>query len=125
MARSVGSVCSLVLVWLCALGAGPARHPAGQPLVARSAVAVALRDVAEAPLLGTRALAGRAAPARVVERDLVPTFSWFATAGEPSARGTRHVTRMTLVRQSAAHDQRPRWRAYDAAAPPAHSRTAR
>lgn len=126
--RSFGSFCSLLVAWLCALGAlgaTPALRPVGQSLVARGGVELALRDVAEAPLLGARASARRAAVARVAERNAAPAFSWFAAGGVPSLRETAHATRMMLVRQEAAHTSRARWRAYDAAAPPALSRTAR
>lgn len=123
--RSFASVWSLLVVWLCALGAGPARHPAAQPLVARSAAELALHDVADAPLLGARSLVVRLAPARDAERDSTSTLSWLAVSRALSARGASRGAREALTRQTAAHADRPRWRVYDAAAPPVPSRTTR
>jgi hypothetical protein len=118
MTRSFGSFCSLLLVWLCALGAGPTRHPATQPLVARGAAELALRDVAEVPLVGTRAVSARSAAPRLVERDAPPTQAPIASSRVALAADPTRATHATLERQSAAHAGRPRWRVNDAAAPP-------
>lgn len=124
--RPGASLWSLLLLWLCMLGAGPARHAAQQPFVARSAVELALRDVAETPLLASRAVATRLSSVRLAERDApsshvaTPLPSLDAIAPSRAAG-----VRITLALQGDAHAGRPRWRPYDAAAPPSLSRTAR
>ena len=125
MARSAGSFLSLLLVWLCALGAGPTSHPAANPIAARGAAEVALRDVADAPVLVSRALVVRSASPRSVERDSASPVSWFIATRRAAAPRTQRATRTTLDRQAVAHARRLRWRVYDAAAPPALSRLAR
>jgi hypothetical protein len=126
MTRPGASLCSVLLVWLAALGAGPLRHPGTQPEAVRSAVEVALRDVADAPLLAPRADAARITSARLAGRDVPATH----LAAPPAPRalplpGIARAARNMLALQDDAHDARPRWRPYDAAAPPAHSRIAR
>ena len=118
MTRSFGSFCSLLLVWLCALGAGPARHSAPEPLVARGASELALRDVAEAPLVGTRAVSARSAAPRLVAREAPPSQVPLASSPVALAGGLTRATHATLEHQSTAHSGRARWRVYDAAAPP-------
>lgn len=126
MARASGSLCTLLLAWLCALGAGPVRHPATTPVVVRSAVELALRDVADAPQLASRLLGTRVGSSRPVERDAAtwPLTLFAAPTEQRTPLGARAV-RATLNAQAIAHAARPRWRAYDAIAPPALSRTAR
>jgi hypothetical protein len=125
MARSFGSLCSLLLVWLCALGAEPARHPVVTRAAARSVEELALRDVAEAPRLAPRASATSVATPRFAERSAPTVF--LALPAERFARlsGVALTTRTALGRQAAAHAARPRWRAYDAAAPPEASPSSR
>jgi hypothetical protein len=55
VARTFGSICSLQLVWLWALGANPARHSATQSVALRSAAEIALEEVAATPALVARA----------------------------------------------------------------------
>lgn len=119
MTRAFGSFCSLLLVWLCALGAGPHRHVDGLPFVARSASVVALRDVADGPRLASRIDVGRAVVSRLGEGQVpgphLPSGSlrsaWFEYAAT-------EFSRALVTRQEDAHAGRARWRAYDAAAPP-------
>lgn len=125
MARSFASLCALLGVWLCALGAGPVRHPAAQSVVARGAVELALRDVADGPLLVPRVIAARISAARLADRDgPPPQIAAVAAHKAPTAPTVARDTRTTLARQGDAHADRPRWRHYDAAAPPARSRRA-
>lgn len=125
MARSFGSFCSLLLVWLCALGAAPVRHPVARAVVARGATELALRDAADVPLVATRAVIAHNSAARPVERDAASPPSWLGAPRVSPAPSGRRDAHATLDRQATAHASRPRWRAYDAAAPPALSRSAR
>jgi len=126
MARSVASLCALLLVWLCALGAGPVQHPDSPTEVARGAMELALRDVAEAPLLAPQAVAARINPARHAGRD-VPAPQLAALPARPlqALPAAGRASRTALALQDDAHRARPRWRSYDAVAPPAPSRIAR
>jgi hypothetical protein len=125
VARAIGSFCSLLLLWLSALGAGPAPQPVHARESARSAVELAVRDVAEAPRLAARASATHVASLRLAERNAPAPLS--ALPEQPVVRVARVAlkARATLERQASAHAARPRWRAYDAAAPPARTRFAR
>lgn len=126
VARPFGSICSLLFVWLFALAAGPARHLAATPVVARSAMELALRDLADAPPLASRVLSARVGSSRPVERGTVPwQLTTFVSPPEQRAPFFAPEARATLDTQAVAHAARPRWRAYDAIAPPAPSRTAR
>jgi len=118
MARSFGTFCSLLLAWLCALGAGSARHPELRSFVARGAVELALRDAAETPLVGTRAVAARFTSSRLVERDAPPTPAPLESKRAELLADQAPIAHATLERQSAEHAGRPRWRIYDPAAPP-------
>lgn len=124
VARSFGSFCSLLLVWLCALGAAPVVHPTLAPATARSAVELALRDIAEAPQLASRAVSVHVTTSRIVERSAPNRLAPLAALAEPFARTVSSAARTALRRQATMHDDRPRWRAYDAAAPPTPSRSA-
>lgn len=124
--RPGASFCSLLLVWLCALGAGPARHVAAQPVVARSAAELALRDVAEAPLLASSAVAARVSSVRLAERDAPSPHVTTPLRSVEAIAPTRAAgVRIALALQDDSHVGRARWRQYDAAAPPALFRTAR
>jgi hypothetical protein len=125
VARSVGSFCSLLLIWLCAMGAAPARRPATGPFAIRGAAELALRDVVEMPRLTARLLVERTASPRSPERDAMAHRSWFMAPHRAPAQDCGVATRTTLANQTVAHAERPRWRTYDAAAPPALSRIAR
>jgi hypothetical protein len=118
LARSFGTCCSLLLAWLCALGAGSARHPELRSFVVRGAVELALRDAVETPLVGTRAVAARITSSRLVERDAPPTPAPLASRRAALLADPASITHATLERQSAEHAGRPRWRVYDPAAPP-------
>ena len=120
MKSRAGSVCAALLLWLCALGAGPARHSSVArvaPGAARSAVEIALHDVADGPQLGTRVIVAVGA-----QRGLATP--WSAHLASPvlegehprveSGCGASEVLRV----QGASHRRRPRWRTHDAAAPP-------
>lgn len=125
MLRPIGSLCSLLLVWVLALGAGPAQHSHPADTAARSAAELALRDLAEAPQLAPRVVASRVTVSRPVERGGPHRHSPVASLAD-SHRGTVEPSiRIMLDRQEMAHASRPRWQAYDAAAPPAPSRSAR
>lgn len=124
--RSVRALSPLLLLWLCALGSGPSRHPDALPLVVRSTAALALREVSDAPLLAPRAVAARVIPGRHMERDAPPPYGAFPASRSPIVRaGVAGDARTTIAHQSHAHAGRPRWRPYDAAAPPARSLSAR
>lgn len=118
MARTMGSFCSLLFLWLCALGAGPARQSVASLESARSVVELALRDVAEAPRLASSARATQVGSPRLAARHApVPLTGRPARPVVLVAR-VGATARATLARQAKAHAFRPRWRAYDAAAPP-------
>lgn len=120
------SLCSLLLVWLCALGAGPVRQVAPQPVAARSAVELALRDVAEAPVIVPRVVAAPGTSMRLGERNAPPAHFTTPVAREALlAPRVARAARVTVALQDGVHRERPRWRAYDAAAPPAPSHLAR
>jgi hypothetical protein len=126
LARPGASLCSLLFLWLCALGAGPIGHTAQPPVVARSAVELALRDVAGAPLLVPRSVSQRAHAARLTGRD-APSSQLVAPIAitRATALATTRRAPGVVARQGEAHAARRRWRAYDAAAPPAPSRITR
>lgn len=124
--RSSRALSPLLLAWLCALGSGPSRHPEARPLVVRSTAALALREVADAPHLAPHAVAARVIPGRHVERDAPPPYGAASASRLPSVRaGVARDARTTIAHQSHVHAGRPRWRSYDAAAPPARSLSAR
>jgi hypothetical protein len=125
VARSFGTICSLLLVWLCALGASPASHSAPQSAALRSAAELALGDVATTPIVVTRALVAGTATSRGAERDVVSPLSWFAAPRRVEIQRAQQATRRTIDRQALAHASRPRRRTHDPAAPPALSRIAR
>ena len=126
MARSFAPFCSLLLVWLFALGAGPVRHAVAQSEVARSGLELVLRDVADQPLLAARAVAARLSSARIAERDAPAAHLVTPAAHQALATPSMaHTVRGTLALQDDAHRDRPRWRPYDATAPPDRSRIAR
>jgi hypothetical protein len=125
VARYLGTFSSMLLVWLCALGAGATSPPAAEPVAIRSAAELALREAAEAPLLASRAQVTRTPNARHVERDVAARLSWLVARRRAPASRTARAARVALGQQARAHATRPRWRPYDAAAPPARSRIAR
>lgn len=125
IARPGASLCSFLVLWVCALGAGPIGHAAPQPALARSAVELALRDVADAPLFAPRSVTAHAYSARVAERDARSQPAAPVSIARATALGVTRSAPAALALQDAAHAARPRWRAYDAAAPPALFRTAR
>ena len=118
MVRAIGSFCSLLLLWLSVLGAGPARHPGVSRATARSVAEHALRDVAKAPRLAPRVWAPSVATPRAVERNAPSVLPALAAERFSRLSSGALTTRRTLGRQAAAHAARPRWRTYDAAAPP-------
>ena len=125
-ARSLGSLCSLLLVWLCRLGASPLRHPEPRPHVTRGVVHLVVRDVVDTPLLTPRVVGARFSSAQLGSRDApqAPVASPQATSS-PFTLGVRRDVHGALALQDEAHAGRPRWRVYDAVAPPALSRTER
>lgn len=123
--RPFRPICALLLVWLCALGSGPALRTATQPVAIRNAAELALRDVAEAPLLASRGFVSRTANPRSVDRDAASPLSWFLAPRPVQGPRGQRATRLALEHQAAAHASRPSWRSYDAAAPPVLSRIAR
>lgn len=125
VARSFGTICSLLLVWLCALGANPASHSAPQSAALRSAAELAFGDVATTPVLATHALVAGSANPRSIRRNAVSPFWWFAPPRRVEAPSAKRATRRTVSRQALAHASRPRWRTHDPAAPPALTRIAR
>jgi len=119
MTRSFGSFCSLLLVWLCALGAGPQRHADELPFAVRSASAVALRDVADGPRVVSRNDVTRAVVSRLGERQAPgPHFQCGPLRTASFASAATEVARALVTRQEDADAGRARWRTYDAAAPP-------
>lgn len=116
-ARFAGSFCSLVLAWLCALGATSARHATVAPATARGAVGIVLREVAGAPQLASRVVLVAGGP-----RTASGHQSSHHAAPTPLPAQRRdfrmRAPRVPLSVQAAAHRRRSRWRAYDAAAPP-------
>lgn len=120
-ARFAGSFCSLVLAWLCALGATSARHATVAPATARGAVEIVLREVAGAPQLASRVVVAAAAGRTVLERHAshrpAPTLDAARTG---ASIATAH--RVALRRKGVEHARRAHWRAYDAMAPPLRSR---
>lgn len=125
MARAFGSICSLLLVWLCAFGANPTQHSAAQSVALRGAAELALGDIAATPVLGTRALASGAASPRSIERNTASPLTWLAAPRRIAAARTQEATRRTLGQQALTYASRRRWRTHDPAAPPARSRIAR
>ena len=126
MARPGASLCSLLFVGLCALGAGPATHAMLPPLAARSAVELALRDVADAPLPAPRSFSARLSSARLIERGAPSSQLPAALAvARATPLGVTRSTPAALALQDEAHAARPRWRTHDAAAPPVRSPIAR
>jgi hypothetical protein len=123
--RSVRALSALLLVWLCAIAGGPARHPEPVRLVVRGTAAVALREVADAPLLAPRAVTARDIAVRPVDRDAPPHGLTPASRSTLVTAIRAREARQALARQSRAHGGRPRWRPYDAAAPPVRSLSAR
>lgn len=126
MARPVAALCTLLLAWLGALGVGPVRHPAFAPAVARSAVELAMRDVADSPRLVSRVVVARVTSSRATERE-APRWQLANVAATAGWRTpfVASEARATLGAQALAHAARPRWRVYDPAAPPLLSRPAR
>jgi hypothetical protein len=125
MTRCLASLCSLLLVALCGIGAAPASHGAPSAPVARGATELALRDVSDSPLLAPRAVAARISSARLAEGGAPAVhFSASAVHAVPRLWTASSDTRATLRHRDVAHRGRPRWRTHDAAAPPARSRLA-
>ena len=119
MARVIGSCCAVLLACLCVLGGGSAPHSAVPVAVARSVVEVVLRDVADAPRLAPRASATLATAARLGPRTAAAPLSPLPRARVAFDAHFAPAARLTVARQATAYATRRRWRAYDAAAPPA------
>ena len=125
MVRPIGSLCSLLLVWILTLGLGSAQRSLPAGTSARSAAEFALHELADAPLLAPRVVVSRATASRPVERDAPNCHSPVPSLVAHHPGRAEASTGIMLDRQERAHISRPRWRAYDAAAPPALSRVGR
>ncbi len=119
--RFLGSFSWVAFAWLFALGAGAAPRPAGAPASARGGVDRALRDVADAPRLASRAVAATGGFRTSLQR---PSSHVATPAVARTLAAGTCALRTALRRQAAAQRSVPRWRPYDAVAPPSGPRFA-
>lgn len=117
MKSRAGSRCATLLLWLCALGAGSARQPVVVHGAVRGVVETALRSVAEGPQLAARVVVAVVATDRPVARH-ASHLAAPALDAVRSRDALASAPREALHLQSLAHARRPRWRTYDAVAPP-------